>query len=118
MMLELRERRWRAEDARQVLAAWRDSGESGRAFARRHGFDAQRLTWWSKRLEQDERREVSEANDATRFIPATVVGTVGASTASSAPVVVRVAGDVTLEIDSAVVSPSWLAAVVGELSRL
>jgi hypothetical protein len=115
LMRELQGRRWRAEDARQVLAAWRESGESGRAFGRRYGFDAQRLSWWRKRLEGGEGTKADES--ATRFIPATLVETLVARPAREAAIVVRLGGEVTVEIDSAAVSPSWLAALLGELSR-
>lgn len=117
LMRQLQGRRWRAEDARQVLTAWRESGESGREFGRRYGFDAQRLSWWRKRLECGELPKTGDAESATRFVPVTLVETTVARRRSEAAVVVLLGSEVTVEIDSALVSPSWLAAMLGELSR-
>lgn len=44
-------RYWRAADAEQVLDAWRRSGRSVAAFARRHGLSPRRLLRWRARLE-------------------------------------------------------------------
>jgi len=41
---------WREAEARIVVDAWRESGESMRGFAARHGFQAARLGRWVKRL--------------------------------------------------------------------
>lgn len=41
---------WNEVRARYVLAAWKASGESGRAFAKAHGFPESRLRSWSKKL--------------------------------------------------------------------
>lgn len=43
--------RWTDTDARVVLDALDESGLSVAAFARREGFDAQRLYFWRRRLE-------------------------------------------------------------------
>jgi hypothetical protein len=42
--------RWTETDARRVWSEWRAVGGSLEAFARRSGFQAQRLQWWVKRL--------------------------------------------------------------------
>lgn len=42
---------WREADARLVLESWRESGESLRAFARRHGVQRARLSRWRARLD-------------------------------------------------------------------
>lgn len=42
---------WRETDARLVLAAWMDSGQSMSAFARHFGLCAQRLRRWRRRLD-------------------------------------------------------------------
>jgi hypothetical protein len=42
--------RWTEMDARRVWSEWRAVGGSLEAFARQHGFQAQRLQWWVKRL--------------------------------------------------------------------
>lgn len=44
---------WRAEDARVLLAAWRGSGLTLAAFARRHGFSRSRLAQWQTREPED-----------------------------------------------------------------
>jgi hypothetical protein len=41
---------WSETEGRRAVHAWRRSGESSAAFARRHGIRARRLVWWSKRL--------------------------------------------------------------------
>jgi len=43
-------RYWRAAEAERMLEAWRRSGESGAAFARRHGLSVRRLLRWRDRL--------------------------------------------------------------------
>jgi hypothetical protein len=50
-------KRWSATEAQQLLAELDRSGLSDRAFAKKRGFDPQRLWWWRKRLEQPPRRE-------------------------------------------------------------
>lgn len=44
-------RRWRQEDARVVVEAWRSSGDSLAEFCRRHKLKAQRVTRWARRLD-------------------------------------------------------------------
>jgi len=43
---------WREADARVVVEAWRNSGETLSAFARRHRVERKRLARWVRRLEQ------------------------------------------------------------------
>jgi len=43
-------RRWTAEEARQVLTAWEESGLELTSFASSEGLDPQRLTRWRRRL--------------------------------------------------------------------
>jgi transposase-like protein len=58
-----RGRRWGADEAREVIAQWRRSGQSASAFARVRGFSTTRLSYWAKRL----------SSDATvRFVPIAV----------------------------------------------
>src|SRR5437867_3615480 len=45
-------RYWRARDAELVLEAWRQSGESGAAFAHQHGLSVGRLLRWRDRLKR------------------------------------------------------------------
>jgi hypothetical protein len=100
--------RWRAAEARRVLARWRESGLSASAFARESGLpNPQRLCWWRKRLAEAEAVAVAPLT----FIPATVTGT-------AAVTVVRLPGDVALEIgDVSAVPTSWIAALAAELKR-
>lgn len=56
--------RWTEAQAREVLAAWRASGKSMRAFALERGLRAQRVTWWRDRLGDWER--------APKLVPAVV----------------------------------------------
>ena len=46
----LTRRRWTAEEARQALAAWEESGLELTAFAIGEGLDPQRLTRWRRQL--------------------------------------------------------------------
>ena len=48
-----RGRRWGSDEAREVIAQWRRSGQSASAFARARGFSAMRLSYWAKRLSSD-----------------------------------------------------------------
>lgn len=92
---------WTPDEARAIFDEWHRSGESIAAFARRHGVSATRLYWWRRRLEDE-----SVARPA--FVPASIVST-------DAMVTVRLAGDVTIEVAHA--TPSWVAAMVSELTR-
>jgi hypothetical protein len=51
----LGKRRWREEEARVVMSAWRGSGETMWAFAREKGLVAQRLYRWSRQLRGEQR---------------------------------------------------------------
>jgi hypothetical protein len=45
---------WREDDARQVIAAWRRSGDNSLvAFCRSHGLSPSRLARWAARLRQE-----------------------------------------------------------------
>lgn len=41
---------WREVDARVVVDAWRQSGDSLAEFGRRHGVRSRRVAWWAARL--------------------------------------------------------------------
>lgn len=47
---ELLTRHWSEADARVVLQAWRSSGQSMSAFARKHGIGVSRLSGWKQRV--------------------------------------------------------------------
>jgi transposase len=53
----LGKRRWREEEARRVMSAWRGSGETMWAFAKENGLVAQRLYRWARRLKSGESSE-------------------------------------------------------------
>ena len=74
------------------------------AFAHRCGLNAQRLSWWRKRLGTDQAGRAPMA-----FIPAVVAG-------PTAPVTVRLPCGVEVEtIDLAAVPPRWVARLVRAL---
>lgn len=99
---------WSPDDAKRVLAEWRQSGSSLAAFARRHGISPARLYWWRKRLG-------TESSDLTTLslVPATVTAT-GETTAS---ITIRLPNGIEIEASKANATPTWIAAVVAELSR-
>ena len=68
-------RYWREEHARVVLDAWKASGESMAAFARRHELTVQRLRWWKRWLMPTTTSTLDEGDafDAA-FLPVHVVG--------------------------------------------
>jgi hypothetical protein len=45
---------WREADARVIVEAWQQSGETGAGFARRLGVHPKRLWWWASRLRKRE----------------------------------------------------------------
>ena len=53
----LGKRRWREEEARMVMSAWRGSGETMWVFAKENGLVAQRLYRWARRLKGGESSE-------------------------------------------------------------
>lgn len=84
------------------MEAWKRSGESMAAYARKRGYPAHRLSWWQKRLARD--AEPPETAPV-EFAPAVLTGP------RRSPVVVTVDGDgVRLEVgDPGAVHPIWLA---------
>lgn len=95
-----RGKRWNAADGEAAVSAWRASGESISAFARRHGIDAQRICWWRDRLE--------DRAEAAALVPVRITSSMGVAVA------VRViAGAHEVEvIEPARTSPEWMAALV------
>jgi transposase-like protein len=65
-----RGKRWRMEQAREVIGQWRASGKSAVAFAAEHGFSATRLSYWSKQIE-----DVALESPKFVAIPVPAVGT-------------------------------------------
>lgn len=63
-------RYWREADARVIIAAWQDSGETLSAFARQHGIEPRRMARWRTRLRR-------AAPAAVRFHPVQVAAESG-----------------------------------------
>jgi hypothetical protein len=106
-------RQWTPERARRELEAWRASGESLAAFARRRRFSSQRLRWWRDRLAQWSGD--GEGRESPRLVPVAVAAPV----APGAPAVtLHLPGGPRVEVeDVAAVPPVWLATFVLALGR-
>ena len=106
---------WREPEARRVIDAWRQSGESVAAFGRRHGINVKRLRWWSQRLATSERAirrtqcSTSESRTLVSLVPATIVG------AGELAAVIRGPGGIAVELTNA--TPAQIAAVANALAR-
>jgi transposase-like protein len=105
--------RWSEDDAREVIEAWRRSGQSVAAFARHHGLGAERVLWWRRRLGEWLTRTTAMvvADRPQAFIPAAVL-TQGEN---ARRVMIRGAGRLAIEIEDA--PASWVAGLVRELTR-
>jgi len=66
---------WRATDARIVLRAWRQSGQSQARFAQQYGLDPKRIGRWASRLAPAEPAQGAAA--PLRFHPVHVVQPIG-----------------------------------------
>jgi hypothetical protein len=99
--------RWTDDEARLVLEAWRQSGDSGAVFARARGLKAPRLYRWSNRL-RGRAVPKQRAVAAMSLVPAVV-------TTKDAELVIRVPNGVAIEIAHG--SPTWIATVISELMR-
>jgi transposase-like protein len=112
-LARLRGRHWTTQDARAVLAAQAQSGESLSAFARRHGLTPQRLCWWRKRLAE---WDAAEENRRPLLVPVVSPAPAPDAAAPSSPQVRLRCGDVQIDLpDAAAVPAAWLAALVREL---
>ena len=115
-LARLRKQRWTAADARAVLQMWKASRQSMAAFGQRYGVGAQRLSWWNKRLAEWRDGGGNQLAPGPSLVPAIVRGS--EVTLHAAALVMRLPSGIALEIaDPGAVAPTWLAAVVGELSR-
>ena len=56
---------WHEKDAREVVEAWRQSGDTLAGFCRSQGLSSRRLARWAARLDQDE---------PVQFHPVRVIG--------------------------------------------
>ncbi|MBC8443093.1 LysM peptidoglycan-binding domain-containing protein [PVC group bacterium] len=75
---------WREGQARVVLEAWVESGESLEAFARRHGVTLERLRSWQRRLVPEQ--DAEGPNPVGLFLPVKVVSKVDKAAARLATV--------------------------------
>jgi transposase-like protein len=107
-------KQWSAEEAREALRAWRDSGMSLNAFARRAGLSARRLSWWRKRL--GEWAPASNGASELRLVPV-VTSVPGVVSATPALTTMRLPGGVVVEFDATQVSARWVAEVALEVAR-
>lgn len=94
---------WSEDEGRRVVEAWQRSGESAKAFARRHGLHPKRLVYWSKRL------ATSTRSATVSFVPAAVVAP------DEVAAVIRAPSGIAIELASA--TPLQIAAVAHALAR-
>lgn len=65
------------EEGQAMVASWRASGLSMRAYALRAGISERRLGLWRRRLERSAGNAPAENDDASVFVPVTVQDRVG-----------------------------------------
>ena len=58
---------------RDVVAAWRNSGVSVRAFCRRRGLQETSFYWWRRTLQQRDRQGATSTATQATFVPVRVV---------------------------------------------
>ena len=85
-------RRWSESDGRAMVEAFRRSGDSIRAFARRHGLDPQRVRRWVARL--DGGAGTREAGEPVSFAPVRLIVPEGAEASPAAGLEVAIGGAV------------------------
>ncbi len=101
---------WTEDEGRAALEAWRASGESLAAFARRERLDVQRLYWWKRRLGW---HAPLRSLAPLALVPATVIE--APAPASGPLITIRLPNGLAIEVADA--SPAWVAAVAAELAR-
>jgi transposase-like protein len=101
---------WTDHDARTVLDEWRRSGDSLAGFARKHGVTSARLYWWRKKLQATRAAAPAPAPrpPSMSLVPASIMS-------GGATLTIRLSGEVSIDVADA--SPSWVAAMVAELTR-
>ncbi len=104
-------KQWRPDDARRVLDEVARSGLSMTAFARRHGFNVQRIAWWKKQL--------AKTNGTTlTLVPLTVKAAPPFACATRVGALTIDIDGVRIEVgDPAQVAPQWLVALIDALQR-
>ena len=105
---------WTEQEARAVLEAWKQSGETCAEFARQNDLVAQRLFYWRKRLGLTV--GLCPPSAPPTFLPVTVRG---ASVAcAEAPIVVTAPGGVRIEVASPdASSAAWVATLLRSLGE-
>jgi transposase-like protein len=100
---ETAKRQWTEREAREVIAAWDESGQSGSAFARSMGTNPQRLFWWRRRLAPTSSR-------GPMFVP--VIAT-PSPVRASATLVVTMGNGARIEVGEVnAETAAWVAAVL------
>jgi hypothetical protein len=111
-------RAWTEFEARRVIEAWQESGESVAAFARDSGLAAQRVYWWRGRLGAVPAGTVAHEEQVTlmpTFVPVTLRAT-SSSTAAAVTVCTRDGLRVEVaELDGT--SAAWVATLVRSLGE-
>jgi len=97
-----KKRRWSEAEAREVVDAWRASGQRVQTFAREHGLGAWRLRYWLPRLDTgvDPRKGKveSKSTEEVRLVPAVLTG---ASYGNRPSVVIRLPDGIEVELHDA-----------------
>jgi hypothetical protein len=101
--------RWTETDARRIWSEWRAVGGTLEAFARRNGFEAQRLQWWVKRLGLKKDQEARRGS----FLPVVVRSSV---VHEHAPVTLVVDGVARLEVrELTTETAAWVAVTLATM---
>ena len=105
-----------AQQWRELVQAWERSELTGKAFAERNGVKLSTLRWWRSRLRREHGGDQSP--QSMRLLPVRAVqdgvGCPEAGSTSSGGVVLRLPGDVLLQMSEAP-SAQWLARLCIEL---
>lgn len=103
-------KRWSADDAHQALEGWRSSGQTLAEYARAASVSPERLRRWSVKL--------GASTELFAPVSGELVPLVVRPTPSFGPVVIRLPGDVTLELADASSAPAaWVVEVARGLAR-
>jgi hypothetical protein len=108
---ELAPGRWTPADARAALARWAASGLTKTAFAEQQGFAPERLRRWERRLAEGNGDDEVDLRLVPLVARETSVPTEGSTARLQLP------GGVVLELDTARVDPSWVAALILDVAR-
>lgn len=108
--------RWTEHQGRRVVDEWRSSGLSASEFSRRYGMSPQRLSWWCKRLGEQEAHHGAgrSSTPMITLVPAEVrVRALASASEVTSPTVLRLPHGVSIEFPAASEVPArWVAALV------